>query len=159
MFQKYFHCKIESNDFCSSNNNIDISDWKIKSKYPHFPFTQLKPKTYVQVQLDVLHKPEIEPEQVFIHTRDGEEVEVSPGNYPIIYCHHIHLRLSASSTPGPSPPGCSGSRTGRSWTPEWTWSPGEASDTPCSSRRLVSFTLTCNKWSPVREQGQNKDHK
>ena len=32
MFQKYFHCKIESNEFCSSNNNIDISDWKIKQK-------------------------------------------------------------------------------------------------------------------------------
>ena len=82
MFQKYFHCKSESNEFCSRNNNIDISDWKNKSKCPHFPFTQLKPKTYVQVQLDVLHKPEIEPEQVFIHTKDGEEVEVSSSISP-----------------------------------------------------------------------------
>ena len=41
---------------------------------------QLKFKTetfYYQVQLDVLHKPDVEPEQMFIHTKDGEEVEVS----------------------------------------------------------------------------------
>ena len=79
MFQKYFYCKSESNDFCSGKNNIDILDRKNKSKYvSYFSFFH---KFYSQVQLDVLHKPEIEPEQVFIHTRDGEEVEVRSHYY------------------------------------------------------------------------------
>merc|ERR1712110_1145305 len=35
-----------------------------------------KPAT-AKVQLDVLHKPEIEPEQVFIHTKDGAVMDPS----------------------------------------------------------------------------------
>ena len=79
MFQKYFHCKSKSNDFCSGKNNIDILDWKTKANISHIDtfHSKIKSKFFSQVQLDVLHKPEIEPEEVFIHTKDGEEVEVS----------------------------------------------------------------------------------
>ena len=72
-----------------------------------FSFTQLKPKTYVQVQLDVLHKPEIEPEQVFIHTKDGEEVEVSSSFFPknisfpsyLLFCVQVVCIIHASPAP------------------------------------------------------------
>ena len=76
-----------------------------KSKYPHFPLKQLTPETFVQVQLDVLHKPEIEPEQVFIHTKDGEEVEVrssfSPKFFPfyLLFCVQVVCIIHASPAP------------------------------------------------------------
>lgn len=56
-----------------------IEYWKNKVKYHKLKLIEFS----YQVQLDVLHKPEIEPEQVFIHTKDGEEVEVS-AFYPLI---------------------------------------------------------------------------
>ena len=31
----------------------------------------------VQIRLDVQHKPEIEQEETFIHSRDGDEVEIT----------------------------------------------------------------------------------
>lgn len=91
-----------------------IEYWKNKVKYYKLKLIEF----LYQVQLDVLHKPEIEPEQVFIHTKDGEEVEVS-AFYPLIYIFSSYFfmtRLSASSTPRQRPPGSSGSRTGSCWT-------------------------------------------
>ena len=71
-----FIAKVRVMNFARARITLTFRIGKTKSNI-HW---QLKFKTetfYYQVQLDVLHKPDVEPEQMFIHTKDGEEVEVS----------------------------------------------------------------------------------
>lgn len=50
---------------------------KVGDKYLSLLSLEIEMTNSVQIRLDVQHKPEIEQEETFIHSRDGDEVEIT----------------------------------------------------------------------------------